>query len=405
MRTESAVTPFARQLYVMVKPAGASCNLRCSYCYYQEKSLLYGQSERHMMTDELLEKFIREYIEAQTMPQVLFTWHGGEPLLRPISFYEKVIRLQHRYARGRHIDNVIQTNGTLLTDAWCDFLREHRFLVGISIDGPQQLHDACRKTAAGRPTFRQVMAGIDLLNKHGVEWNAMAVISRYQAEAPQAFYRFFRDMGCHYIQFAPLVERSVSRSDGLTLAPGMQAAGKLTDLSVSPEQWGRFLCTLFDEWVRRDVGTYFVQLFDATLANWVGEPPGVCTLSPECGNVGAMEYNGDLYSCDHFVFPEYKLGNLRDKTVTEMMYSVQQRQFASMKRQQLPRQCRACRFLFACHGECPKNRFVSDCYGEPALNYLCKGYHAFFAHVAPYMDCMKQLLEQGQPPADIMKAL
>jgi len=403
--SESVVAPFARQLYVMAKPAGANCNLRCQYCYYLEKSRLYGQEQRHVMSDELLEKFVKEYIEAQTVPQVLFTWHGGEPLLRPLAFYEKALRLQQQYARGRHIDNVIQTNGTLLTDEWCAFFRQHHFLVGVSVDGPQPLHDACRKTADGQSTFDRVMEGIRLLNKHGVEWNAMAVVNRHNAEEPLAFYRFFKDMGCHYIQFAPIVERCVSRSDGLTLAPGMQADGSLTDLSVTPVQWGRFLCTLFDEWVRHDVGEYFVQLFDATLANWVGEAPGVCTLSPECGNVGAMEYNGDLYSCDHFVFSEYRLGNLHEQTITEMMYSPQQRQFASMKRQQLPRQCRECRFLFACNGECPKNRFVNDCYGQPGLNYLCEGYHMFFSHVAPYMDHMKQLLEQGLPPADIMNML
>lgn len=403
--SECVVTPFARPLYVMAKPAGASCNLRCSYCYYLEKGKLYEQERRHIMTDDLLEKFIKDYIEAQTLPQVLFTWHGGEPLLRPLSFYEKVLRLQQRYAHGRHIDNVIQTNGTLLTDEWCAFFREHNFLVGVSIDGPQPLHDKCRTTTDGRATFHQVMAGIRLLNKHSVEWNAMAVVNRHNAEEPLTFYRFFKDIGCHYIQFAPVVERCVNRADGLTLAPGMQADGTLTDLSVSPEQWGHFLCTLFDEWVRHDVGEYYVQLFDATLANWVGEAPGVCTLSPECGNVGVMEYNGDLYSCDHFVFPEYRLGNLHEKTITEMMYSAQQRHFSDMKQRLLPQQCRECNFAFACHGECPKNRFVSDRYGNPCLNYLCEGYLRFFEHVAPYMDYMKRLLEQGRPPAYIMKTL
>jgi len=399
------VAPFARSLYVMAKPAGASCNLRCRYCYYLEKEKLYDDGRWHTMSDELLEKFVKEYIEAQTTPQVLFTWHGGEPLLRPLSFYEKALRLQRQYAHGRQIDNVIQTNGTLLTDEWCAFFRRHNFLVGVSIDGPRQLHDSHRTTADGQPSFDRVMAGIRLLNKHGVEWNAMAVVNRHNAEEPLAFYRFFKDIGCHYIQFSPIVERSVSRRDGLMLAPGMQADGTLTDLSVSAEQWGKFLCTLFDEWVRHDVGEYFVQLFDATLANWVGEPPGVCTLSPECGNVAVMEYNGDLFSCDHFVFPEYRLGNLHEKTITEMMYSAQQQQFASIKQQQLPRQCRECEFGFACNGECPKNRFVNDRYGQPGLNYLCSGYYMFFKHAAPYMDYMKRLLEQGLPPADVMAAL
>lgn len=403
MKSESVITPFARPLYVMVKPVGAHCNLRCDYCYYLEKANLYTHERQHYLSDELLEKFVKEYIEAQTMPQVLFTWHGGEPLLRPLSFYEKALMYERRYARGRQLDNVIQTNGTLLTDEWCAFFRQHHFLVGISIDGPQRFHDQYRKTASGESTFDKVMAGIHLLNKHGVEWNAMAVVNSTNANDPLGFYHFFKDIGCHYLQFAPIVERRVSRPDGLTLATGMQAGGELTPQSVTPEQWGHFLCTLFDEWVRHDVGEYFVQLFDATLANWCGEAPGVCTLSAECGNVAVLEHNGDLYSCDHFVFPEHRLGNLREQTITAMMYSEQQQRFSQMKRQQLPRQCQECHYLFACHGECPKSRFVNDRYGEAGLNYLCQGYHQFFSHVAPYMDFMKQQLLQGLPPANIMR--
>ena len=386
----------------MLKPAGATCNLRCSYCYYLEKGRLYGQEHPHDISDRLLEKFIKEYLEAQTMSQVLFVWHGGEPLMRPLSFYEKALRLERIYAHGRQTDNVIQTNGTLLTDEWCGFFKRNNFLVGISIDGPQEMHDPYRRNANNAPTFEKVMQGIRLLNKHGVEWNAMAVINSCNACRPREFYQFFKDIGCHYIQFAPIVERTVSRNDGLTLAPGMQEDGELTDSSVTPQQWGQFLCSLFDEWVRHDVGTYFIQLFDATLSNWCGEPPGVCTMSAECGNVGVMEHNGDLYSCDHFVFPEHLLGNLHEKTITEMMYSDKQRQFSDMKRRLLPRQCQECPYLFACHGECPKNRFVRDCYGNPGLNYLCQGYHQFFSHAAPYMDFMKEQLEQGLPPSNVM---
>lgn len=397
---------FARPMYVMLKPAGSLCNLRCKYCYYLEKDKLYKQCKNHVISDELLEKFIKEYIEAQTTPQVLFTWHGGETLMRPISFYKRALELQRIYGRGRQIDNCIQTNGTLLTDEWCQFFKDNNFLVGVSIDGPQEFHDEYRRTATNKPTFVKVMNGINLLNKHGVEWNALAVVNDYNADYPLEFYRFFKQIGCKYIQFSPIVERVVKREDGLTLAPGMQGGDAgLADFSITPEQWGNFLCTIFDEWVHNDVGEYFVQLFDATLANWVGQAPGVCILAEECGHAGVMEFNGDVYSCDHFVYPEHFLGNLHTKTITEMMYSDQQNKFAKMKKQMLPQQCKECKFLFACHGECPKNRFLNDKYGNYGLNYLCKGYRQFFEHVEPYMNFMKRELENHRAPANVMKQI
>ena len=397
---------FARPMYVMLKPAGSLCNLRCKYCYYLEKDKLYKQCKNHVISDELLEKFIKEYIEAQTTPQVLFTWHGGETLMRPISFYKRALELQRIYGRGRQIDNCIQTNGTLLTDEWCQFFKDNNFLVGVSIDGPQEFHDEYRRTATNKPTFVKVMNGINLLNKHGVEWNALAVVNDYNADYPLEFYRFFKQIGCKYIQFSPIVERVVKREDGLTLAPGMQGGDAgLADFSITPEQWGNFLCTIFDEWVHNDVGEYFVQLFDATLANWVGQAPGVCILAEECGHAGVMEFNGDIYSCDHFVYPEHLLGNLHTKTITEMMYSDQQNKFAKMKKQMLPQQCKECKFLFACHGECPKNRFLNDKYGNYGLNYLCKGYRQFFEHVEPYMNFMKRELENHRAPANVMKQI
>ena len=397
---------FARPMYVMLKPAGSLCNLRCKYCYYLEKDKLYKQCKNHVISDELLEKFIKEYIEAQTTPQVLFTWHGGETLMRPISFYKRALELQRIYGRGRQIDNCIQTNGTLLTDEWCQFFKDNNFLVGVSIDGPQEFHDEYRRTATNKPTFVKVMNGINLLNKHGVEWNALAVVNDYNADYPLEFYRFFKQIGCKYIQFSPIVERVVKREDGLTLAPGMQGGNAgLADFSITPEQWGNFLCTIFDEWVHNDVGEYFVQLFDATLANWVGQAPGVCILAEECGHAGVMEFNGDVYSCDHFVYPEHLLGNLHTKTITEMMYSDQQNKFAKMKKQMLPQQCKECKFLFACHGECPKNRFLNDKYGNYGLNYLCKGYRQFFEHVEPYMNFMKRELENHRAPANVMKQI
>lgn len=390
-------------MYIMLKPAGSLCNLRCKYCYYFEKNQLYQQDKNHVITDALLEKFIKDYIESQISPEVLFTWHGGETLMRPIAFYEKALELQNFYGRGRHIENCIQTNGTLITEEWCKFFKKNAFLVGVSIDGPQEFHDEYRKTAGGGPSFQKVMKGIRLLNKHGVEWNALAVVNDFNVDYPLDFYHFFKEIGCHYIQFTPIVERIVTRSDGLTLAPGMTEGGEITDFSVTPEQWGDFLCTIFDEWVRNDVGNYYVQLFDATLANWVGVTPGICSMSENCGHAGVMEYNGDVYSCDHFVYPEYKLGNLKEKTLYEMMNSAKQMEFAKNKKQRLPQQCKECKFLFACHGECPKNRFLRDRYGMPGLNYLCKGYYKFFEHVAPYMDFMKKEYEAQRPPSNVMK--
>lgn len=397
--------PFSRPLYVMAKPAGALCNLRCDYCYYLEKAHMYADNSRHIMTDELLERFIEQYLSSQTMNEVLFCWHGGEMLMRPLSFYRRVVELQRQYARGRVVDNCIQTNGTMLTDEWCRFFAEQHWLVGISIDGPQEFHDEYRRTKSGGPSWRKVMNGINLLNKYGVEWNAMAVVNDYNADYPVEFYRFFKDMGCRYLQFAPIVERILKHDDGRHLAAPDEADGRLADFSVTAEQWGNFLCGLFDEWVKEDVGKIFVQIFDSTLANWVGVQPGVCSLAKQCGHAGVMEYNGDVYSCDHFVFPEYRLGNIYTSTLTEMMYSERQRQFGEQKQSTLPRQCRECEFLFACNGECPKNRIISTADGEPGLNYLCRGYYRFFKHVAPYMDYMKRELQNERPPANIMQAI
>lgn len=403
---DNIANPFAKPLYVMLKPAGAHCNLACKYCYYLEKNKLYPTAQRHLMSDEMLEQFTREYIEAQTMNQVLFTWHGGEPLLRSIDFYRKALSLQQKYAGGRHIDNVIQTNGTLLTDEWCEFFAQDHWLVGISIDGPQPDHDHYRLTAAGKPSWKKVMQGIKLLKKHGVEWNAMAVVNAYNANHPLEFYRFFKENGCLFLQFTPIVERLTRHEDGRTLA---SLADKdeisLSEASVTPEQWGYFLCAIFDEWVRKDVGKIFVEIFDCTLANWMGISPGICAYSKECGHAGVMEHNGDVYSCDHFVFPEYKLGNIRDHSLIDMLYGEQQQEFSRLKHSSLPRQCKECDMEFACHGECPKNRFMKDKYGDSGLNYLCPGYYHYYQHVAPYMDYMKQELMSQRPPSNIMNVV
>ena len=404
--TDNIATPFAKPLYVMLKPAGAHCNLACKYCYYLEKNNLYDKSHRHIMSDEMLEQFTREYIEAQTMPQVLFTWHGGEPLMRSIDFYKKALTLQKKYARGRRIDNVIQTNGTMLTDECCEFFAQNNWLVGISIDGPQEYHDHYRLTTTGNPSWQKVMHGIELLKKHHVEWNAMAVVNAYNANHPLEFYHFFKDNGCQYLQFTPIVERLTQHQDGRTLASlADDKEIPLADFSVTPEQWGNFLCAIFEEWVHNDVGKMFVEIFDCTLANWMGVLPGICAYSKNCGHAGVMEHNGDVYSCDHFVFPEYKLGNIRDHTLIEMLYGDKQHAFSRLKHTSLPRQCKECDMEFACHGECPKNRFEKDKYGEPGLNYLCKGYYQYYSHVAPYMDFMKRELQAQRPPANIMEAL
>ena len=396
--------PFAHPMYIMVKPVGSACNLRCDYCYYLEKQHLYANEGRQMLSDELLERFIREYIESQTTPEVLFTWHGGEPLVRPLAFYEKVVRLPQRYARGRRIANSLQTNGTLINDDWARFFHDQGWLIGVSLDGPEAYHDAFRRTRGGGPSFRNVIRGIDILNRHAVEWNALAVANRLNGDHPLSFYRFFKNIGCRYIQVTPVVERLAHHDDGRQLA-SLVDEGQLAPFSIRPKQWGNFLCTIFDEWVRHDVSMFFINIFDATLANWVGVAPGLCTMAKHCGHAGVMEHNGDVYSCDHFVFPEYKLGNIHEQSLVEMMYSERQRRFGRAKADSLPTQCRECQWLNACHGECPRNRFIRTANGEPGLNYLCEGYRQYFSHVAPYMDVMKRLLGEKRPPAEIMDML
>lgn len=399
-----ALAPFASPLYLMAKPVGSRCNLRCGYCYYLEKEKLYSASGHGgmMMDDRVLETFIRQYIESQTTPAVLFTWHGGEPLLRDRSYYEKIIALERRYARGIRVDNAIQTNGTLLDDDWCRFFRDNGWLVGLSVDGPEDLHDRYRRTAGGGSSFAAVMRAIETLDRNAVDWNALAVVNVYNARHPDRFYDFFRSVGCHYIQFTPVVERLVRHADGRHLASVADTSASLADFSVTPGLWGDFLCRVFDRWVRADVGTYFVQLFDATLANWVGVPPGVCSLGSYCGHAGVVEHNGDIYSCDHFVFPEYRLGNILDRPLLDMMYSGRQRDFGSAKRGALPRQCRECRYTDICNGECPRNRFVLSTDGQPGLNYLCEGYYRFFSHSEPYMRFMRDELLAGRPASNVM---
>ncbi len=368
----SVIAPFGHPFYVMAKPVGSSCNLNCSYCYYLSKA-------KGRMDESLLESFISQYIEAQTQPEILFTWHGGEPLLLPISYYEHVLALQQKYARGRHIDNCLQTNGTMLTDEWCDFFYRNNFLIGISIDGPKRMHNQYRQQ------YEETLRGIRLLQKHDVQWNAMATVNRFNADFPDEFYHFFKEIGCEYLQFTPVVERRSLLSQ------------QVTPESVTPRQWGRFLVNLYDEWIKEDVGRVFVQLFDATLANWVGRPPGVCSMSALCGLSPALQPDGSLYCCDHFVYPEYKLGNIRQHTIAELVYGERQHRFGHDKLHGLSQRCRQCRYLFACHGECLRNRFLPD-----HENYLCEGYRMFFEHVTLTMDFMARELAAGRAPANVM---
>lgn len=383
-----------RPCYVLAKPGGSACNLACSYCYYLEK----GDGKRKVMDDETLEEFIRQYIAAQPNDEVWFTWHGGEPMSLPISFYEKAVVLQQKHAGGKRIDNCIQTNGTLINDKWCRFLKANRWLTGVSVDGPEHLNDGNRRNQAGRGMFSRVMLGIRMLERYGVEWNALATVNSLNVGHPEEFYGFFRQIGCRFLQFTPIVERM--RPDGFLA--NVEEDGVLTPESITPEQWGEFLCRVYDMWVKSDVGRIFVQLFDSTLAGWIGEIPGVCTLAPECGHAAAIEHNGDLFCCDHFVFGQYRLGNIRQATIAGMMNSPRQIEFGAMKRGALPKECLDCKFSHVCNGECPKNRFDVSVSGEKGKNWLCGGYKRFFFHVAADMDFMAARLRAGMPPADIM---
>lgn len=405
--SDSTCFPFSRPLYVMAKPAGARCNLACRYCYYLEKGDYYASSsEGPFMTDATLERYIQEYIQTQTSREINFTWHGGEPLMRPLDFYRKAVALQARYGSGRQIANCLQTNGLLLNDDWCRFLHDEGWLVGLSIDGTQAMHDAYRQGRNGAPSWERVMRAVEMLERHHVEWNAMATVHQANAEQPLEFYSFFRNtLGCRYLQFTPIVERLLQEGEKTWLAQVGDEDCRLAPYSVLPHQWGNFLCAIFDEWVRHDVGYTFVQLFDATLAGWMGVAPGVCVYAEECGHAAVMEHNGDVYSCDHFVFPRHRLGNIHTHTLPQMLYGPQQTAFSRLKRDALPRQCRLCPWLKACHGECPRLRFARAADGEPGLNFLCAGYQRYFSHVAPYMDFMAQALRNGQPPALIMQAL
>ena len=392
--------------HVMLKPAGPSCNLNCTYCYYLEKKKLYPGKKDFKMTEELLENFIQQFIEAHEIPVVTFTWQGGEPTLMGLDFYKKVIELQKKYKGGKSIANAFQTNGTRLDDDWCKFFTDNNILVGISIDGTEHNHDHYRITNSGRPTFKRAMKGIELLHKHKVEFNTLSVVNDYNVKFASETYRFLKKIGSGFIQFLPVVERSANApSDkSLTLVPqSSNEESTLTKWSVGPGDFGKFLITIFDEWVRNDVARYYIQIFDSTLANYVGENPGICVFSETCGDALVMEHNGDLFSCDHFVYPGYFLGNITETPLIDLVKSQRQFDFGIDKRNRLPSYCLHCNVRYACHGECPKHRFLMTPDGEPGLNYLCEGYKSFFQYVEPYMEFMAKELKNKRPPANVMQ--
>ena len=403
--------------HLLAKPTGAVCNLDCKYCFFLSKEMLYPGS-RFQMADDLLRIYIRQLLESQAGPEVIVGWQGGEPTLMGLDFFERSIEYVEKFRRpDQRVTYTIQTNGTKLNDDWCAFFKQHKFLVGLSIDGPKPLHDAYRVDKGGAGTFDDVMRGWNVLNRHGVDVNILCSVHAANAEHPLEVYRFFRDeLKTCYIQFIPIIERVTEEmlpvanmgwgergSDPRPLY--LLEGNQVTERSVGSGQWGRFLTTIFDEWVRRDVGTVFVQMFDAALASWVGAPPSMCIFSETCGTAVALEHNGDIYSCDHFVEPKYLLGNIRQVHMLQLVTSEQQRQFGLAKRDTLPRYCRECSVRFACHGECPKNRFMTTPDGEPGLNYLCAGYKAFFTHIDRPMRTMAGLLREGRFADEAMAML
>jgi len=396
-----------KPFHIMAKPHGPICNLDCTYCYYLEKENLYAKSGRdYRMRDEVLEAYIRQYIQSQPGEHVSFAWQGGEPTLLGIPFFERVLELQNKYADGKTVDNAFQTNGTLLDDAWGEFLAHNRFLIGLSVDGPQEIHDVYRVDKGGQPTFARVLRGLDALKKHGVEFNTLTVINRKNSYRALEVYQFLKQIGSKYLQFIPVVEQVAEQPDsnGLVLIkPYSRQRASVSDWSVEPHQFGKFLTTIFDEWVRQDVGRVFVQIFDVALESWANVPQSLCVFAPKCGQALAVEHNGDLYSCDHFVYPENRLGNILERPISGLVASQQQARFGNAKEAGLPSDCRECDVRFACNGECPKHRFMTTSKGEYGLNYLCAGYKSFFRHIDPYMRFMADELRHDRAPARVME--
>lgn len=393
---------------IMAKPIGAVCNLNCTYCYYLEKKSLYPGINNFRLNDEILEVFIKQYIENHEVPVVNFTWQGGEPTLLGLDYFKKVIALQKKYSRGKTVNNAFQTNGTLLDDDWCRFFVDNNFLVGISIDGEEHNHNYYRKTISGDASFKSVMKGIGLLHKNKVQFNTLSCVNSYNVHHAIETYRFLKRIGSGFIQFIPVVERiAINPKPGFLklVSPGYMSDASVTEWTVNTKDFGIFLINIFNEWVRNDVGRYFVQIFDANLANYVGAMPGICVFSETCGDATVMEHNGDIYSCDHFVYPEYLLGNISNNKMSDIIFSQRQFDFGIAKRNSLPRYCLQCDVRYACHGECPKHRFIGTPDGKAGLNYLCEAYKDFFHHTEPFMEYMAKELKNKRAPANVMNWL
>jgi uncharacterized protein len=399
-------------MHVVAKPMGPVCNLACAYCFYLEKRALFGAGEDFRMPDEVLATFIRCYVETQPTPVVEFVWQGGEPSLRGLDFFQRVVELQRPFAGRKTITNSLQTNGTLLDDEWCRFLKQHNFMVGISLDGPREIHDRYRRDRSGKGTFAAVLRGLRLLRKHGVEYNIMASVARDTARQPLDVYRFFRDEGVEFIQFAPIVERL---PDASAVEHRLSHAGpakltrkepytEVTPCSVVPEDYGNFLIAVYEEWVRKDVGKVFVMNFEWALNAWIGNPSPVCVHARQCGRSVVLEHNGDLFACDHYVYPEYRLGNILTGDLARMVETSARSGVGASKESALPAWCGKCEVLAACRGGCPKHRFLETCQGEAGLQYLCAGYRKFFRHIRKYLRVMTTLLENGLSPSLVMSA-
>jgi uncharacterized protein len=397
----------AQGFNVIAKPIGPVCNLDCQYCFYTEKHAFFPQDHQYSMSDEVLEAFIKDYIESQSISIVPFIWQGGEPTLLGIEFFRKVIHLQNQYAQGKQVTNSLQTNGTLLDDPWCEFLAQHNFLVGISLDGPEDIHNTYRVDHQDRPTFQTVMRSLEYLQKHQVEFNALCCVARHNEKRPLDVYQFFKEQGVQYIQFIPIVERHTDHTAaelGLRLAvPEAIDSSEVTEWSVEPSAYGDFLIKIFNQWVYSDVGAVFIMNFEWALSSWVNGLSCACTFSPMCGKCIALEHNGDVYACDHYVYPDYYLGNILNTPLEQMLRSKKQVQFGQKKQTTLSTRCGKCDVLFACHGDCPKHRFVPSKTSPLRVSYLCQGYKRFFKHIDPYMKTMKQLIRQGRPVCEIMK--
>jgi uncharacterized protein len=402
------VPEIARYFHLLAKPIGPVCNLACQYCFYLEKEMLYPHKQvmaDWVMSEDLLERYIRQYITSQPGQVVHFAWQGGEPTLLGIDFFRTVVALQQKHAHGKRIENGLQTNGILLDDVWCDFLAGNRFLIGLSIDGPRDIHDRHRVDKGGAPSFDRVMRGIACLKKHGVEFNTLTVVQRHNANYPLEVYHFLKEAGSRFMQFIPIVERMADHpgSDNLMLvSPDSKTSARVSPVSVESLQYGKFLCAVFEDWVRNDVGNIFVQLFDVALAAWVGMVPNLCIFQQTCGLSAVIEHNGDIYSCDHYVYPENLLGNINDVSLESAMHSPKQIRFGNDKLDRLPRYCLECEVRFICNGECPKHRFVRTPNREEPLNYLCPSYQLFFTHIDPYMRFMARELQNERPPANVM---